>query len=153
MSSTQTPCHGPAVAPTRGPPIVSRDRTTRNRKARPLLYSCVRLIVHSNCLVYNNTKPLLPHFTCISHRVPTRPLSHLTLHSSDGEHCSLNNILLLLPRSRDGRDMRDMRILSSSFSLLSSLVAARPHCCLNCGTSWLQEGGQASLASSCRLPP
>ena len=51
------------------------------RKTRSLLCSCFQLIVHSDCLVYNNTKPLLQYFitaTCPLHRVPTRPLSHLT---------------------------------------------------------------------------
>ena len=59
------------------------------RKARSLLCSCVQLIVHSDCLVYNNTKPLLQYFitaTCPLHRVQTRPLSHLTSHSRDGSH-------------------------------------------------------------------
>ena len=59
------------------------------RKTRSLLYSCVQLIVHSDCLVYNNTKPLLQYFitaTCPLHRVQTRPLSHLTSHSRDGSH-------------------------------------------------------------------
>ena len=59
------------------------------RKTRSLLCSCVQLIVHSDCLVYNNTKPLLHYFitaTCPLHRVQTRPLSHLTLHSRDGSH-------------------------------------------------------------------
>ena len=59
------------------------------RKTRSLLCSCVQLIVHSDCLVYNNTKPLLHFFitaTCPLHRVQTRPLSHLTSHSRDGSH-------------------------------------------------------------------
>lgn len=59
------------------------------RNTRSLLCSCVQLIVHSDCLVYNNTKPLLQYFitaTCPLHRVQTRPLSHLTSHSRDGSH-------------------------------------------------------------------
>jgi hypothetical protein len=59
------------------------------RKTRSLLCSCVQLIVHSDCLVYNNTKPLLQYFvaaTCPLHRVQTQPLSHLTSHSRDGSH-------------------------------------------------------------------
>jgi hypothetical protein len=49
------------------------------RKTRSLLCSCVQLIIHGDCLLYNNTKPLLPHYTlqCPLHRVSTRPLSHL----------------------------------------------------------------------------
>jgi hypothetical protein len=58
------------------------------RKTRSLQCSCVQLIVHSDCLVYNNTKPLLLYFPnpCPLHRAPTRPLSHLTSHSRDGSH-------------------------------------------------------------------
>jgi hypothetical protein len=59
------------------------------RKTRSLLCSCVQLIVHNDCLVYNNTKPLLQYFitaTCPLYRVRTRPLSHLTLPSRDGSH-------------------------------------------------------------------
>jgi hypothetical protein len=37
--------------------------------------SCVQLIVHSDCLVYNNTKPLLPHFTL---PVPSPPSTNPT---------------------------------------------------------------------------
>jgi hypothetical protein len=50
------------------------------RKTRSLLYSCAQLIVHSDCLVYNNTKPLLLQYTspCPLQRVPTQPLSHMT---------------------------------------------------------------------------
>ena len=58
-------------------------------KTRSLLCSCVQLNVHSDCLVYNNTKRLLQYFitsTCPLQRVQTRSLSHLTSHSRDGSH-------------------------------------------------------------------
>lgn len=74
-------------------------------KTRSLLCSCVQLNVHSDCLVYNNTKRLLQYFitsTCPLQRVQTRSLSHLTSHSRDGSHLGSqdpNSHALSPPRS------------------------------------------------------
>ena len=81
------------------------------RKTRSLLCSCVQLIVHSDCLVYNDTKPLLQYFitaTCPLHRVQTRPLSHLTSHSRDGSHLgSQDPNICLIPEAKETRTARN----------------------------------------------
>ena len=98
------------------------------RKTRSLLCSYVQLIVHSDCLVYNNTKPLLQYFitaTCPLHRVQTRPLSHLTSHSRDGSHLGSQdpNRFLLQPTALDVPSASSVTKKQSSAA--ASLLARR----------------------------
>ena len=91
------------------------------RKTRSLLCSCVQLIVRSDCLVYNNTKPLLQYFitaTCPLHRVQTRPLSHLTSHSRDGSHLGSQDPNTRLKESRRfSRSIRPDKTLAYAHEL------------------------------------
>jgi hypothetical protein len=87
------------------------------RKTRSLLCSCVQLIVHSDCLVYNNTRPLLQYcilaVACIL----------VQLHPSPVQYSRLTSRIYtaVLP-------LYNLQIVASRDSLTTGISAFRDDC-------------------------